>query len=186
MKISNTVMALAVAAMLLGVAPQVTADAGHDHGDAPTAAAGPALPRFAAVSELFELVGVVKGNKVTLYLDRFADNSPVRNASLELQFDGNELPVEAHGDGKFEASLPQGLKEGVVSVTATVIAGEESDLLAGDLELRGGSGAHPEAVGSSWRTYGGWVGAGALVLGLVGWGALRKGRNRNASTGGEA
>ena len=53
------------------------ADEGHDHGDAPTVAAVPAKPRFTATSEAFELVGVVNGKTITLYLDHAADNSPV-------------------------------------------------------------------------------------------------------------
>ena len=42
---------------------------GHDHGEATTSAGGPALPRFTAVSETFELVGVLNGKQLTLYLD---------------------------------------------------------------------------------------------------------------------
>ena len=93
------------------------------------------LPRFTAVSELFELVGVVDGKHITLYLDRFADNSPVKDATLELQLDGKAIPLETHADGEFEATLQDALNPGVVSVTATVVAGQDADLLAGELDL---------------------------------------------------
>ena len=92
MKASLTLAAWSLAAVLAGVTPQALAGEGHDHGDAPAPAAGPALPRFTAVSELFELVGVVDGKHITLYLDRFADNSPVKDATLELQLDGKAIP----------------------------------------------------------------------------------------------
>ena len=48
-----------LAALMLSAAWPAWAGEGHDHGDAPAAMAGPALPRFTAVSELFELVGVL-------------------------------------------------------------------------------------------------------------------------------
>lgn len=61
------------AGLLLGALWMATIPAqageGHDHGEAPAAAAGSALPRFSAGSELFELVGVLNGKQLTLYLD---------------------------------------------------------------------------------------------------------------------
>ena len=111
------------------------ADAGHDHGDEAPAAAGRALPRFTAESENFELVGVLDGRRLTLYLDRFADNSPVKDARLELQLGDEKLVPEAHGEGSFEAMLAHVPAAGVLPVTATVSAGRESDLLAGDFDL---------------------------------------------------
>ena len=78
----------AVLALSLGFAMPVLAGEGHDHGDATPVATGKALPRFAAVSESFELVGVLDGKQVTLYLDRFADNTPVRGAKIDLEIAG--------------------------------------------------------------------------------------------------
>ncbi len=66
MKLPHTLAALLVAATFLG-AP-AWAGEGHDHGDAAPAAVGQALPRFSAVSETFELVGVLSGKQITLYL----------------------------------------------------------------------------------------------------------------------
>lgn len=188
MKLSNTLAACAIAALLIGLAPYARAGDGHDHGDAPPPAAGPALPRFSAVSELFELVGVVDGRELRLYLDHFADNSPVKDASLELEFDGVAVPVQAHADGEFEATLQAALKPGVVSVTATVISGDAADLLAGELDVHEDAHEHEEAQGqmTSWKSYAPWLGAGIVVLGLAGWGALRKGQARTSSSGGVA
>ena len=114
-------LALATAALL--AAPSVQADAGHDHGAAAPSAAGPGLPRFVATSDLFELVGVVDGTRLTLYLDHSADNSPVKGAKLELELGGTKVNAKPGGDGEFEASLAQPLKPGVTPVTATVSAG---------------------------------------------------------------
>ena len=186
MNAPSTLAAWSVVMMLATVAPQALAGDGHDHGDAPAPAAGPALPRFTAVSELFELVGVVDGKQVTLYLDHFADNSPVKDARLELQLDGNAIAVEQHAEGEFDAVLEQELKPGVVSVTATVSTGQETDLLAGELDLHEGAKADEETHEQDWKPLAGWLGAGVLALGLVGWGVFRQGASRNKSTGGAA
>lgn len=188
MKLSHTLLAWSIATLLTAAAPQVLAGDGHDHGEAPSPAAGPALPRFSAVSELFELVGVVDGKAVTLYLDHFADNRPVEEARLELELGGQPISVALHAPGEFEATLAAPLQPGVVSVTATVFAGEEVDLLAGELDLHEESEAHaePQASGWRWQDNAPWLGAAALVVGLLGWGVMRKGRAGNGRPGGAA
>ena len=49
------------------------------------------------MSETFELVGVLSGKQITLYLDRFADNSPVRDAQIELEIGGAKFKAEKQG-----------------------------------------------------------------------------------------
>ena len=62
-----------------------SAGEGHDHGDeAPGAASGPASPRFTAASELFELVGVIDGKRLTVYLDHAATNQPIAPISAHV------------------------------------------------------------------------------------------------------
>ncbi|MBK7025272.1 MAG: hypothetical protein IPH41_17930 [Sulfuritalea sp.] len=160
MKLRNTLLIASWAALAALVIPTALAGEGHDHGEAPAAAGGAAAPRFSAVSETFELVGILNGKQLTLYLDRFADGSPVKGAKLELDLGGTRIAVEPHEEGEFEATLAQELKPGVIAVTATVVAGEETDLLAGELDL------HDEAAGVAaiqshgWQAYGLW----AIVL----------------------
>jgi hypothetical protein len=150
------------------------ADAGHDHdhGAAP-AASGPALPRFSAVSELFELVGIVDGRKLTVFLDRFEDNSPVQGAKLELDIGGAKVALEEHEPGLFEGTLAEEPKPGVIAVTATVSTAKDTDLLAGELDVH--EHEHAEAKGTrSWRDFAPWVVALAIAAGLAGWAVKRK------------
>ena len=137
---------------------------GHSH-DAPAQSVGQALPRFAATSEAFELVGVVNGKHVTLYLDRAPDNSPVNGAQLQLELGGAKVDVKPHGEGEFEGSLARELKPGVIPVTATVIVGNESDLLAGDLDLH--ANTHESGASRSWLNYVIWIAAGIASLVLL-------------------
>lgn len=186
--LSTLALALALA---LGATPlRALAHEGHD--EAPAAVAGAALPRFAATSERFELVGVLDGQKLALYLDHAGDNSPVKEAQLELDIAGTRVPVSRVADGEFTAELAAPLAEGETPVTATVMAGSETDLLAGEIDVHGAApaqGAHGEHAHPAWRTgaaLGGAAAAVLLVLAAV-WRLRRRGRAvRAARTGGAA
>lgn len=149
------------------------ADAGHDHGAPAPAELGSGLPRFSAVSETFELVGVLNGKQLSLYLDRTADNSPVKGATLELELGGVKLDAKPLGEGEFGATLAQELKAGVTSVAATVVAGPETDLLAGDLTIRDNAPTVDAAAKLPWKKYSAGLLAGLLALALLAWGLRR-------------
>lgn len=157
------------------------ADDDHNHGDeAPAAAAGPSLPRFSAVSELFELIGVVNGKELAIYLDRFDDNSPVSGAQLELEINGKKVPVAAHAPGEYEATLAEPLQAGVTPVTVTVAAQGETDLLAGEIDIH--EDEHPEEAALGWTRYLAWAAALAAAAGALLWGR-RKLRARRVRAG---
>ena len=128
---------LGLSLLLGGASLAALAGDGHDHGEAPAAPSGPAMPRFAATSDLFELVGVLDGAQLSLYLDHSADNRPVADAQLELDLGGKPLALTRVAEGEFRATLAAPLPEGETPVTATVVAGDESDLLAATLPNRG-------------------------------------------------
>jgi hypothetical protein len=156
-----------LAALILAAASM--ARAGDDHGDAPAATTGPALPRFAAESELFELVGVLDGTHLTLWLDHAADNSPVKDARLELELGGIKVPVEAHAEGEFDATLAKPLAPGEFPVAATVYAGEETDLLAGDLDIHAEAEAAETVHSNGWQEYALWAALAGTALAGLGW-----------------
>ena len=154
MNLPHLSAALLSAAIL--IAFPVWAGEGHDHGDAAPAAVGQALPRFSAVSETFELVGVLNGKHITLYLDRTADNTPVTDAQIELEVAGEKFKAEKHED-VYEVVLTAEPGPGVLPITATVAAGNEVDLLAGELDHH--EEAHTDAAGPSkpWTPYAAWA-----------------------------
>lgn len=156
-------MAALLAVLLFFASTSTRAGEGHDHGEAPAAAAGPALPRFTANSELFELVGVLKGRELTLYLDHADSNVPVKNAQLELELGGRKLTPKPHGDGEFELTLDAEPKPGVLPVMATVTTASDSDLLAGELDIH--EAAHAEqAHAHSAKEWAIWTGAALAAL----------------------
>ena len=159
---------------------------GHDHGEAAPAAVGQALPRFSAVSETFEIVGVLSGKQITLYLDRFADNSPVGGAQIELEIGGAKFIAQKQGEDEYEVVLPEAPKEGVLPVTATVTAGTEVDLLAGELDIHDMAHADEAAHTHSWTEYAGWGAGGLAALALLAWGGRRVMSARSVRVGGAA
>lgn len=184
MRLTSFIAAL-IAAASLGLPPAVRAGDGHDHGEAAPVASGAALPRFAAVSETFELVGIVSGKQITLYLDRTADNAPVTDAQIELEIGGAKLKAEKHGDA-YEVTLAAEPKPGVLPITATVTAGKETDLLAGELDIHEEAHAEEAMHAHGWKEYAGWA-AGAIaaliVVILIG---RRMAAGRQARTGAAA
>ncbi|MBH9576584.1 hypothetical protein [Inhella proteolytica] len=169
---------LLIALALLLVHP-TWAGPGHDHDhdhDAPNASA-PAQPRFVASSELFELVGVLEGKALTLYLDRADSNAPVTAATLELELAGAQLKPQPQADGSFRAELAAVPAAGVHAVTATVMAGEDADLLAGELDLHGQ--AHEEHEPRNWKRLGLW--AGFALLALIGAGTALRMRQKGGA-----
>ena len=189
MKIQQLLVAVSMAATLVAlfVAPLAArAGEGHDHGPAAPTSTGSASPRFAAVSETFELVGVLHGKQITLYLDRTADNSPVPDALIEIEVGGAKLKAQKHGSDEFEVVLAAVPQPGVLPIIATVTVGAEVDLLAGELDIHEAAHADEAAHTHAWTEYAG-LSAGALVLlaGLVfaarRMGAMRQQRARGVA-----
>ncbi len=166
MKINSFLAVIGIVAALV-LPLSVQAGPGHDHGPAAApAATGPALPRLAAESELFELVGVLDGRRLTLYLDRSDDNTPVLGAQIELEIAGAKFVARKHSEEAeaYEIVLPADPKPELLPVTATITAGTDIDLLAGelDLQVRADDAAHTHA--HTWQELGLWAGGAAAGL----------------------
>ena len=175
-----------VASLSLASAPIAWAGPGHDHGDEPAAAAGSTSPRVTAHSELFEVVGIVDGRTLTIYLDRYSDNAPVNGAKIEVEAGSAKGMAVEQPDGTYTFSADLLLKEGSLPVTLAVSAGKDTDLLAGDLVIghaQADTNAAPAAA--TWRTNKlVWAGAAASVVVLAGAAFLwRRHSRRSAAVG---
>ena len=172
----------AAAAMLLAIlaVPRLAA-AGGDHGKAAPAAASTTLPRVSSSSDLFELVGIAQGEKLVIYLDRFATNAPVLAAKIEVETGAVKGLAEAQPDGTYHFSNAALARTGSHPVRFTVTAGLDTDLLAGDLVVGDAprDGAAPAAARPGWQ----WAGLAAVVVGalaaLAAW--VRRTRQHKAS-----
>ena len=138
---------------------------GHDHGEEKAAApASAAAPRLVMESSQFELVGTLEGDGLHLYLDDHASNAPVTDASVELDLAGQRIKAEPEADGSYHAALTQPLQEGEHAVLATILAGDTSDLLTGDLDVHAAEAMHAESATTTSASGWGFL---PWVLGLV-------------------
>ena len=166
MKIIHSTAATFMALIFTLLSPMAIAGEGHDHAEAAPKTQGTALPRFVAFSEDLEMVGIVNGKQLTIYLDRFTDNSPVNDALIDIDIQGGKYKAEKHGVGEYEVILKNTLKPGVIAITATIQAGDLNDLLATELDLHENKDVLSHR--SSWKGIALWIGAGLFVLMALG------------------
>lgn len=159
------------AALLLALSLPLLAHEGHDH----EAAAKPAdvrlAPRFELRSDDLELVGVLAGKELVIYLDRTTDNAPIPGAQIEIEGQGIKGIATEMADGVYQLSATALAQAGKYPLTITIQAGEIADLLAANLEIGEVTAAVPDAAhpGRNW-----WLYAGTPLLLLAGGWIVRR------------
>lgn len=111
------------------------AHGGHDHREEENSTATNALPRVTAVSELFELVGVMGSDgTLTIWLDRFVDNAPIDGATIAVTLGGTPVgEAQRIGEAIYALRHEPLARPGAHDLIFTVSADGEMDLLAGTL-----------------------------------------------------
>jgi membrane fusion protein, heavy metal efflux system len=166
---------LGAAALALTVVP-AAAHEGHDHG-APVPVDAGWAPRATARSNDFDLVAVLAGTQLVVWLDRAADNAPVPKAQIEVEAGPWKGVATAAADGSYHLDAASLAEAGSHELVFTVQAGDAVDLLPATLVV-------PAAAPVKAEGKGGIVGAGLGVLALVaalGWGFKRRMAGRAAS-----
>jgi hypothetical protein len=168
---------LLVAGMAFGL--PAWAHGGEDHGDAPAPVmAVETAPRAVAESDEFELVAVLNGGKLTLYLDRFATNEPVADAQVEVESGALKVAAAQVAPGVYALPGEDFVSPGKYPLTISVQAGDSADLLATTLDL-----AKPVAGvehAHSWIEWVKWGISGALLIAAAGLVVVRRHKkNRN-------
>ncbi len=155
-------------AVLLALSMPLLAHEGHDHGAAAKPADIRLAPRFELRSEGIELVGVLAGKDLIIYLDRAADNAPIPKAQIEIEGQGIKGIATEMADGVYQLPIPPLTQAGKYPLTITVQAGEIVDLLSASLEVGEVAAAVTDA-GHSDRRW--WFYAGVplllLTVGLI-------------------
>ena len=109
--------ALAVTAALCAAIAPTYAHEGHDDGEQQPVSAG-ALPRGEADSSAFEIVAIVRGENLEIYLDRFATNEPVIGATLEIESPNGPVKATADADGTYRVAVRPSSRSSVFSAAA--------------------------------------------------------------------
>ncbi len=126
-------LVLAGATAPVQAGPGHSGDEGHAH-DAP-AATSVQSPRVIATSENFQLVGILKNGRLTLYLDREPDNSPVVDATITVTGGDKTVVAEKQADGTYAVATDALAKPGENELQFEIKAGEQFDLLGGVLAV---------------------------------------------------
>jgi hypothetical protein len=172
MKIKPVLAAIGAALLLAASIPAAAGDDhGHDHGNALAAEAGNPLPVVIAVSESFELVGRLGHDELSILIDRSTTTEPVLNAELTVELDGRSAVAPFHADhGDYSLTDAEMLSKlrlvGSKALVFTLVAGAESDLLTGELDV------HDEAPTADvhrhgWQEYATWIVSALAGLALL-------------------
>ncbi len=133
-------------------------------------------PRVTSHSDLFELVGVVDKGEMTIFLDRYDTNEPVKDAKIDIEIGNIKGVAAVQTDGSYLFKNDVFNKPGELAVTFTVVAGKDADLLAGDLKI--GSPINDQVstkAGKPWLRWAAYAG-GALLLIAIAAAVLRRRR----------
>jgi membrane fusion protein, heavy metal efflux system len=167
MKLIPTAFILTLALLF---SPLVQAHGDEDHGAAPATIAIGGAPRLVTHSDLFELVGVVENGAMTLYLDRYADNSPVTDAKIEVEVGSEKGIATANQNWTYRFPAKVFAKPADIAVTFTISAGGDNDLLAGDLVV---ADEQTESAGKASNLFTNkWLIGGAIVALILMLGSL--------------
>lgn len=163
----------------------LTAWAGGDSSDGHTHAApapvvpapmATASPRLSTETDQFELVGVLEGKVLTLYLDQFGSNAPVPQAQIEVESGAWKAVATEVSPAVYAVPVERLTQPGKHPLTITVQAGDSADLMNATLEVGpagAGAGAQHTHFWGEWAV---WWGAAALSLAAVALVAIRRRR----------
>jgi membrane fusion protein, heavy metal efflux system len=127
----TVVLALVACATTAGV----RAHEGHDLEAVAAPGGFRSQPRLAVGSETYELVAVLEGQRLIIYLDRFEDNSPVTDARITVSINDDTVPAEATAEGSYSVISKAFEHGGLFEFVFDIKAPEGDDLLIGKLSL---------------------------------------------------
>jgi MYXO-CTERM domain-containing protein len=119
--------------------------------------------RIETYTELFELVGRLQGQELSILIDRYDTNQPVLNGKLEVELNGIKAQAKFHADqGDYavdDAALLAALaKPGKHALMFTLTAGEDNDLLEATLEVSAKASAAPDDHDHApWASASTWI-----------------------------
>ena len=122
--------ALGMAMLLFAAVIQpVAAHEGHEHGNPPLPAATSAPARAGAASAAFELVAVINGEELLIYLDRFATNEPVEDAAIEVETPTGTVTAKATAGEPYRLPAPWAITANSINLIFTITANGTVDVI---------------------------------------------------------
>lgn len=155
------VFAVALFTAAFAAASAAYAHGDEDHGAAPPPVTQSMAPRAVAATEEFEVVAVLEGKHLMVYVDRYASNEPVAGAKVEIEGGGLQGIAAESAPGTYVLNLAAIMPPAKHGLTISIEASDSADLLTATLDT---SLAAPAAVHTHY--WGEWIvwGLAALLL----------------------
>jgi membrane fusion protein, heavy metal efflux system len=107
---------------------------GHDHGTPAVALPVTVNPRAAGTGDEFEAVAILKDGTLLIFVDRFADNSPVTKAVVTVTIGTKDIVALPAPDGTYRVTWPLDAGRGRHDLVVGIQEGAVNDLLISSLE----------------------------------------------------
>ncbi len=154
---------------------------GHSHATPTPMLTTAIAPRASGASEEFEVVAVLEGKRLVVYLDRFATNAPVVGAKVEVEGAGLKGLAREINPGTYAIDVATAIPAAKHPLTFAVETADTADLLTATLDISAPVASVEHANG--WKQWIAWVVAGILLLAVGGFLLVRRSKNRNRSLG---
>lgn len=160
-----------------------TAHEGHDHGaDQESAAVSSAFPRVTARSDRYEVVGILKNGRFSMFIDDAVSNQPITDVNLQVTIGDTEAVEAERGPNGYTVPFPDLSRSGSTEVIFSISGGKGDDLLVDSFTPA--QPIEPNMRHNSTRFSPMWIVAvlvfAGIILGLL-FGHLRHRGRRNAS-----
>lgn len=133
----------AILALLLPAA--TTAHEGHDHGPPLPPLPSTVKPRLVLETDIYQLVAIVNGKQLTIFLDRYGTNEPITDARIGILSGATTTDATPRKDGTYAAEIAGIDSPGRHEIVFNVSHKEGDDLLAGALEIAPSAPSVPAA-----------------------------------------
>ncbi len=143
-------IATLVALLVCAISFPAAAHEGHDLEPVEAGGVSRSHPRLAVASEAYELVAVIEGQRLTLYLDRFGDNAPVTDAHITVGINDDMVVAEPAGDGTYSLISRSFEHGGLFELVFDIKVSDADDLLIGKLSLPKADATAATAGPLSW------------------------------------
>lgn len=149
--------------LLLCICVNAGAHEGHDHADEAAPIVTNIAPRIAASSDELELLAIVAGNQLHVYIDQADNNQPLSGAKLELEVAGETRRAIVSGD-HYLLDAPWLLQPGRHLLVFSVESARVSDLLPAEYNVPLNAPSQPAALTTRFTSHPLLTGIGAILL----------------------
>ena len=152
---------------------------GHSHAAPTTLLTTPIAPRASSATEEFEIVAVLEGKRLMVYLDSFGTNAPVGGAKVEIEGAGLKGVASEIAPGTYVMDVAMVIPPARHALTFAIEAGDTTDLLTATLDISPPLASIEPTFG--WKRWLAGIVAGLLLLAAGGFLFVRRNRNRSLS-----